>query len=515
MLSISFKIFSAVVGKERKIFFWLLLTNLGLFLNELSFYFIIYFSENYHFNLSPISYAINMTLSSFWNISILIFLFNLVKDAFTFKNFIQILSILMLINFAIIFLFLDSVPPIFNYLSWQNISQTISSLSELIVYNLCILCLIYSDKKGLSFIVVGLIILISGDFIISYSYLAQTNSIATYGELFWFLGILCFFFGMLDLKYQNNYYNWLRSTNSIKGSLSFWAFGISIVNILPFFGLAYLFSPLNKTIFLVLPPFLMITSVLIVIISLFTAKHFEMPFKKIANNIESLMLTDDKSKFNNQFVINEFIFLQEFILKVFDLKEEKEATKKALISLTAQVAHDIRSPLLALNVCLKNLPHVHETQRVLMRNASDRINDIANNLLQQYSDNNRNIVTSSLYFQTWLLAPILEGIISEKRVQFEDRPIELEGIITREGFSAFAKFDLSRIKRLLSNLINNASEAFSTNGGKITLMLDAYDGKIFLKIIDNGSGIAVDLLDKVLLGMSWATITSPPSGHSK
>ncbi len=349
-------------------------------------------------------------------------------------------------------------------------------------------------------IVIGIITLISGDFIISYSFLAQTNSIAIYGELLWFLGGLCFFFGLFDLKCGNNCHNWLRSINSVRGSLAFWAFGISIINILPFFGLAYLFSPLNKTVFLVLPPFLMITSVLIVIISLVTAKHFEMPFKKITNNIESLMLIDNKSAFNNNFVIDEFIFLQEFILKVFDIKEEKEAAKRALISLTAQVAHDIRSPLAVLNVCLKSLPQIPEAQRVLMWSASDRINDIANNVLQQYSS--RSSVDSSLYLQVWLLAPILEGIISEKRMQFEGQSIELEGKITREGFSACAKFDLSRMKRLLSNLINNAAESFSVNGGKITLILDAYEENVLLKIIDNGFGIADDLLDKVLSGMS-------------
>jgi signal transduction histidine kinase len=505
MLLVAYKIFALASSGNRKIPFWLISINVGLFLNDLIFYYIIYYSENYNFNLSFISYVIDMIPNSIWNISVLVFLINLLRDIFTSKNFIKLFSLLMLINLGIIFLFFNSVQSVFNNLSWQNISQIISSLAELVIYDLSILCLIYSDKKGLSYIVVGLIILISGDFIITYSFLAQTNSIATYGALFWVLGLLCIFFGMLELNNQSgSIKNWLRSTNSIKGNLAFWAFGISLVNILPFFVLAYLFSPLNKTVFLIFPPFLMITSVLVVIVSLFTVKHFEIPFKKIANNIESLMLDNDKSKFDSHFVIEEFIFLQEFILKVFDLKEEREAAKKALISLTAQVAHDIRSPLTALNICLRNLPHVPENKRILMRNASDRINDIANNLLQQYSGKNSDTKALPLYLQTWLLAPLLESIISEKRLQYEGRPIELEGTITSEGFSAFAKFDPSLMKRLLSNLINNASEAFSAKGGKIILMLDAYDGKVFLKIIDNGCGIAFELLEKVLdVGISF------------
>ena len=499
MLIVVVKIFARASRGDRKILFWLILINVGLFLNDLVFCFIFYFSENYNFNLSFNGFVIDMIPYSIWNISVLVFLIILVRNIFTSKNFIKLFSMLMLINFGIIFVFFDSVQPVFHYLSWQSMSQIIGSLAELIVYDLSILCLIYSEKRGLSFIAVGLILLISGDFIITYSFLAQTNSIATYGTLFWLLGLLCIFFGMLEFLNQGySTKNWLRSTNSIKGKLAFWAFGISVVNILPFFVLAYLFSPLNKTVFLILPPFLMLTSVTVVILSLFTVKHFEIPFKKIANNIESLMLDNDKSKFNSHFVIEEFIFLQEFILKVFDLKEEREAAKKELVSLTAQVAHDIRSPLTALNVCLRSLPQVPEKQRVLMRNAANRINDIANNLLQQYSGKTSEAIASPLDLQTWLLAPLLENIISEKRVQFEELAIELEGIISSEGFSAFAKFDPSRMKRLLSNLINNSSEAFSTKGGKILLELDAYDGKVFLKIIDNGCGIAANLLEKVL-----------------
>ncbi len=71
----------------------------------------------------------------------------------------------------------------------------------------------------------------------------------------------------------------------------------------------------------------------------------------------------------------------------------------------------------------------------MMRNASNRINDIANNLLQKYTGKNTDTLPPPLYLKTWLLASLLESIISEKRLQFEGRSIELEAIITSEGFS--------------------------------------------------------------------------------
>lgn len=499
VLVLAFKICAQARSSNRKILFWLIPINIGLFLNDLIFYFIFYFSENNTFNLQFTSFLINILPYSIWNISTLIFLIYIVREIFTSKNFIKMLSMLMLINCSIIYIFFNSIQSVFNYFSWQNISQIITSLIELIIYDLSILSLIYSEKRGLSFIVVGFVILISGDFIISYSFLTQTNTIAAYGELFWLLGMLCIFFGMLELKNQTYLKErWLRSTNSIKGKLAFWAFGISIVNILPFFVLAYWFSPMDKAIFLILPPFIMITSVSVVILSLFTVKHFEIPFKKIADNIESLMLNNDKNKFNQHFVIEEFIYLQEFILKVFDIKEEKEAAKNALISLTTQVAHDIRSPVAAINTAINTIS-IPENKRTLIRNAVKRINEIANNLLLQYKNNflvtYETIKNNHESFE--LVFSVLENIVAEKRYEYYKSGVNISLIISDSSYNCFTRIHLESFNRTLSNLINNSMEAINLNGS-IDISLTCNDSHIEIIIEDNGCGMSPNILKKVI-----------------
>jgi len=94
MLLTVFKVFTYANRDDRKILFWLVLINIGLFLNDLAFYCIIYFSKNYNFNLSFISFVIDIIPYSIWNISVLIFLISLVRDIFTSKNFIKLFSIL-------------------------------------------------------------------------------------------------------------------------------------------------------------------------------------------------------------------------------------------------------------------------------------------------------------------------------------------------------------------------------------------------------------------------------------
>lgn len=80
-----------------------------------------------------------------------------------------------------------------------------------------------------------------------------------------------------------------------------------------------------------------------------------------------------------------FIFL--FSIKNFSkleseiLQKEEEFTK-----VTTQVVHDIRSPIVALDVLLENLESIEERKRVALQRAIHRINDIANNLLLRAKD---------------------------------------------------------------------------------------------------------------------------------
>ena len=179
---------------------------------------------------------------------------------------------------------------------------------------------------------------------------------------------------------------------------------------------------------------------------------------------------------------------------LFQIKTDAES--KILAELAAQVAHDIRSPLAALNICLKMLSQVPEEQRILMRNAATRINDIANNLLVQYKKIPMNTGNT---IKIWLLVPLIESVVSEKRLALEGRNIEINTNITNDCFSAFAEFDANEMKRLFSNLINNSIEAFSIGkSGRIVLSLNIEMNQIKISIKDNGIGIPKEYLSKVL-----------------
>lgn len=177
-----------------------------------------------------------------------------------------------------------------------------------------------------------------------------------------------------------------------------------------------------------------------------------------------------------------------------DITERKrlEAEKAQFYNSALQVAHDIRSPVAAIEMLSKMLTDLPERQRVLLRNATGRINDIANQLLIKYRNE-----AASAGRRMELLSALLLNLVSEKRLQLAKTQIQLEAPISKKAYFAFVHIDPTEFKRMLSNLINNAAEAMGAQG-KITLQLDLSDlGAVLLKIIDQGPGIPAELLSRL------------------
>ncbi len=503
-LFFTFKLYKNAAKEDRKILLWLAWINIGLFLDDIVFFLLVYRHDIQFLNSRFLIYGLDLIPVLIWFAASIMFLSKLLlAGALSSKRLFKVLVPFFIVNFMMIYLFLSSTNYAFPVLSWQNIIRIPTIITHFIIFDLAILCLIHSKHKGLSYFFIGLTILVSGDMFIIHSSLSQTHHVLAYGEQLWVLGLLFMLLGILTIAKTGHYTlkNWCNETNTMKIKLTFWTFSACLSGFLLFFTIAFCFSIINKDVFLGLPIFIMIYSIVIVVLSVFIGARFGAPFRQIEDNIRALMYEDDKSKVNDNFSTQEFMFLQKFIVETFEFKEAKNLVQKKLTSLAAQVAHDIRSPLSALNTCLKYLPQIPENQRILMRNAATRINDIANNLLQQYTFGEGSVAT---HLQIWLLAPLLECIVSEKRLQFDGQPIQLEEQISSAGFFAFAEFDLKEMKRVLSNLINNAAEALSKTGGQIIVVLDMQDELISLQIKDNGHGIPEDKLAEILkVGVSF------------
>lgn len=171
---------------------------------------------------------------------------------------------------------------------------------------------------------------------------------------------------------------------------------------------------------------------------------------------------------------------------------EAELTK-SVSELASQVSHDIRSPLSALNMAVSRLDGLEEDRRLLIRSATQRINDIANQLLRKGREATQAKGSQTQVREPVMLISLLDSIVSEKRVEFRDRSgIEIQDSLG-DGYGLFASLDESELGRALSNLINNSVEAISASG-KIEVQLRPEGQSAVIHVIDNGRGIiAADL----------------------
>lgn len=209
------------------------------------------------------------------------------------------------------------------------------------------------------------------------------------------------------------------------------------------------------------------------------------------NTLEAANSDDSVDKFK----IKEFKEIHTHLLQTIKLQETIQF-QSAMANVASQVSHDIRSPLTALNMILSQTNAFPEQSRILVRQAVNRITDIANSLLYQNKkqtqtseDNNR------LEFN--MLSSLVDSLVSEKRIALRDKTnIHIEARLDK-SYGLFSKINSIEMKRLVSNSINNSVEALGINIGLIEVILNSLNDQVILTIKDNGKGIPPEVLQKL------------------
>lgn len=221
-------------------------------------------------------------------------------------------------------------------------------------------------------------------------------------------------------------------------------------------------------------------------------KYIEIPLKKITRNLKSDMQT------NEEFSIEEIQFLSDEISSWKEKLSKMQAIEKALElgKIAAQLAHDIRSPLSALGMIIKNLQSIPEKYRVILNNSTQRISDIANNFLLRYKKPH---FANTHAVSCEHVLTLIETILVEKRMQYLDSNIDFTLTENAESWKLFAFVNAIEFKRLISNLVNNSVEAIKGRG-KIEINLYRINEIVTIEIMDNGCGIHADILPNIING---------------
>lgn len=147
------------------------------------------------------------------------------------------------------------------------------------------------------------------------------------------------------------------------------------------------------------------------------------------------------------------------------------------------MAHDIRSPLFALQTILEAPGEFDDTKRKLLAMAAKRLQEIADSIL---SENRQSQETN--------LNELIQEIVNEKATSFPQFKINF----CTSNENAFCKLNSIEMKRIISNLLNNSIEAYEGTHGHIQVSLCTNPGGVTkVTIRDNGKGIPLSLIPHI------------------
>jgi len=210
--------------------------------------------------------------------------------------------------------------------------------------------------------------------------------------------------------------------------------------------------------------------------------------------------------------IREVGILFESIQKLFQRINEYQKqlvtkTRQAAVGeMAAQVAHDIRSPLAALESVVADIDQLPEEHRILVRSATSRVRDIANDLLGRKrkldKESSGAIEADDARAEdvsVWLLSGLVDSLVSEARFQFRSRiGIEINATLGSGAYGLFARVNQAKFKAILSNLINNSVDAIESTG-QITVTVGPDDAAhLLITVEDSGKGIHTETLPTLM-----------------
>ncbi len=475
--------------KNRRIFF---------ITNSIAFFAIvigdIYYNYSFRITRHDIKYSVDIVVT----VSMLIFQLSQAYNWYVLIRYhnINLLSInnLPYLLFAMILISIL----IYYFLTGYSLStistwyQIISVSLDMLVWFFGVIGLARTQSLSIILLTFGYLLIISADLTSRCLFMLDINRLISlrWVHVTWMSGVIAMVIGFV-FCFQKKPFEFCH-TQSIQASCSALMLITSIIVFtISFFFLFFLNLTYNnpnvQLILWSLPIAFMFTIVTSVLLGNWFSNFILQPVNDFLRRIQSFNLGNKiKERAYIPTRIYEFKILGDFIDNSFNAISSQLDQE---IKISAQVAHDIRSPLLALEVSIKRIPELPETKKILLRDAINHIRDIANNLEKNSLSNSHNEEKSITQ-----IAVLLDYVLSERRIAFSNQSIEIRHDFNSECYGYFIEVVTSEIRRVLTNVINNACEAVSAENGLITVKLMREEKHIIIIIADNGVGINKEIL---------------------
>lgn len=165
----------------------------------------------------------------------------------------------------------------------------------------------------------------------------------------------------------------------------------------------------------------------------------------------------------------------------------KSARADVVFRLSSQVAHDIRSPIMAVQVANEIAGDKLPTEvKRLLQEATNRLQGLANSLLATYKSDFHNLENSGEGLN-------LDNLLLSAKSQLQTLFPKIEFIYNNAAPDLHVGWPKFLLERALTNLLNNAVEALqlaNVANPQIQLDVQLTEEQIILRLKDNGPGVA-------------------------
>lgn len=144
--------------------------------------------------------------------------------------------------------------------------------------------------------------------------------------------------------------------------------------------------------------------------------------------------------------------------------------------------HDLKSPLSVLKIFITDAQFQSE-QKQIMNSALDRIEGMVNQIDSGNKDQ---------FVERVELSDMVSSVVAQKKIEFRHFDISFE-----ESHKVFTVANKNKLERIVSNLINNAFESYSSSYAQLKIQFIKSAEEVVMQFMDNGVGISKNLLSKL------------------
>ena len=231
--------------------------------------------------------------------------------------------------------------------------------------------------------------------------------------------------------------------------------------------------------------------IILVVVYFFSNKAIVNPISKLIEDMKNYKYgrkpTRNKLNSDIDVIQNEFVTLTESLDKN---NEEKNR-------IIASISHDIKTPLTSIigySDLIKNEKDLRTIKKYndIINIKSNHIKEIASNFddyLINHSDNDIKFVDISIN-------DLIKQIELDYKSELELNDIKFEIVVDENCKKEVLEINMTKIKRVFSNIISNSVKFLSENG-KITIKVKNDKNNVNFIIADNGCGVKEEIIDKI------------------